>query len=67
MTRQVLQDRLALRSEENYRNLFLVPALEAGLLEMTIPHSPWSRLQKYRLTARGQATRVTPEPKDRTR
>jgi ATP-dependent DNA helicase RecG len=37
----------------NYRR-HLVPLLRAGLVEMTIPDSPTSRLQKYRLTEKGQ-------------
>lgn len=30
-----------------------MPALALGLLEMTIPDQPNSRLQRYQLTARG--------------
>jgi len=55
MTRKKLQESLLLRGEENFRKLYLVPALEAGYLEMTIPDRPNSRLQKYRLTAKGLA------------
>lgn len=36
---------------------YLRPALEDELIEMTLPDKPRSRLQKYRLTARGQALR----------
>jgi hypothetical protein len=32
-----------------------VPAIERGLVEMTVPNKPNSRLQKYRLTAAGRA------------
>ena len=59
MTRKNLQESLLLRGEENFRKLYLVPALEAGYIEMTIPDKPNSRLQKYRLTAKGKALLAT--------
>lgn len=55
MTRKQLQEALLLKGEENFRNLYLVPALDDGLIEMTIPNKPTSRLQKYRLTGKGTA------------
>ena len=55
LTRRELQGRLKLKGEENFRNLYLMPALNAGLMEMTIPEKPRSRLQKYRLTEKGKA------------
>ncbi len=33
---------------------YLQPAIEAGLLEMTIPDKPRSSKQKYKLTAKGR-------------
>ena len=33
---------------------FLLPAMQQGLIEYTIPQKPNSRLQKYRLTAKGR-------------
>ena len=36
---------------------YIQPALKLGLLEMTIPEKPNSRLQKYRLTAKGEKTK----------
>ncbi len=38
-----------------FRNQVLHPLLSEGLLEMTIPDKPNSRLQKYRLTEKGKA------------
>jgi ATP-dependent DNA helicase RecG len=55
MSRKELQNVLGLRGENNFRRLYLLPALAAGFLEMTIPDKPNSRLQKYRLTAKGIA------------
>ena len=37
-----------------FRNQVLQPLLDAGLVEMTVPDKPTSRLQKYRLTSKGQ-------------
>ena len=53
-SRQELQHSLALRNNEHFRKAYLVPALASGLLEMTIPDKPNSRLQKYRLTQKGR-------------
>ena len=39
----------------SFRKNHLHPALEAGLIEQTIPEKPASRLQKYRLTPKGRA------------
>ena len=53
MSRQNLQVTLGLKSEAHFRNAYLKPALQAGLLEMTLPDKPNSRLQRYRLTPLG--------------
>lgn len=53
MKRQALQEALKLRDEEHFRKVYLLPALEAGLIEMTIPDKPRSSKQKYRLTSKG--------------
>lgn len=45
--------KLALSHRPTFRTNYLLPALELGLIEMTIPGKPQSRNQKYRLTARG--------------
>lgn len=59
LSRTALQQRLHLKGEANFRRLYLTPALEAGILEMTRPDTPQSRLQKYRLTEKGRFTRAT--------
>ncbi len=53
MTRQQLQRVLGLKDDGHFRKAYLQPALDAGLIEMTIPDKPRSSGQKYRLTARG--------------
>ncbi len=40
-----------------FRNQILMPMIEAGLIEMTIPDKPRSSKQKYRLTQKGQNSR----------
>ena len=52
-SRKELQDLLDLKHEDHFRNAYLVPALEQGLVEMCRPETPKSRLQRYRLTAKG--------------
>nr|HPG58625.1 Fic family protein [Candidatus Wallbacteria bacterium] len=48
---------LGLSHRPTFRNNYLHPALEEGLIEMTIPDKPNSRLQKYRITRKGVNTR----------
>jgi len=55
MKRTELQEALALKHEEHFREAYLTPTLQLGLVEMTIPDKPKSRLQKYRITAKGSA------------
>jgi Fic family protein len=54
MTRQRLKEALGLKDDEHFRKAYLLPALEAGLIEMTIPDKPRSSKQKYRLTDKGR-------------
>jgi len=42
MRRQDMQSALGLKREEHFREAYFVPALTAGLLEMTIPGKPRS-------------------------
>lgn len=52
--RKDLQEKLDLLDRESFRLNYLCPALEKGLIEMTIPEKPNSSLQKYRLTTLGK-------------
>jgi Fic family protein len=54
MTRDELQTALGLKDRKAFRERYLLPALQAGLIEMTIPSKPNSRVQKYRLTGKGR-------------
>jgi predicted transcriptional regulator len=54
MTRQQLQTALEMKDDEHFRKTYLFPALQAGLIEMTIPDKPRSSKQKYRLTGKGR-------------
>ncbi len=59
MTRQRIQQCLGLKDDDHFRKAYLDPALDADLIEMTIPDKPRSSLQKYRLTAKGRARLAT--------
>ena len=54
MTRGELQNALGLQDRKSFRERYLKPALAEGLIEMTLPDKPNSRLQQYRLTDRGK-------------
>jgi len=54
MSREVLQSTLGLQDRKSFRARYLRPALAEGLIEMTLPEKPNSRLQKYRLTDQGR-------------
>ncbi len=55
MSREELQAACALKDRKSYSERYLKPALEQGVIEMTIPDKPRSRSQRYRLTALGLA------------
>jgi predicted HTH transcriptional regulator len=50
-----IRARLKLKDRTHVREYYIEPALAQGLIEYTLPGKPNSRLQKYRLTAIGQA------------
>ncbi len=54
MSREALQLALELDDRKSFRARYLQPALAAGLIEMTIPDKPSSRVQRYRLTEKGR-------------
>ncbi|WP_260292484.1 Fic family protein [Sedimenticola hydrogenitrophicus] len=54
MGREALQAVLGLSDRKSFRERYLKPALADGLIEMTIPDKPKSRLQKYCLTDKGR-------------
>ncbi|MCL7463406.1 Fic family protein, partial [Pseudomonas sp. NW5] len=54
MKRSDLQRSMGLVHEEHFRQAYLKSAQEAGVIEMTVPDKPRSRLQKYHLTAKGR-------------
>ncbi len=55
MGNAALRERLGLKDRLHLREHYVAPAMAAGLIEMTLPEKPNSRLQKYRLTDKGRA------------
>ena len=55
MSRTQLQEAMKLRDRSHFISAYLEPAVNAGLIEMTLPDKPTSRNQRYRRTAAGQA------------
>lgn len=49
---------LKLKDRKSLRERYIVPAIKQQLVEMTIPDKPNSRLQKYRLTAKGRSLKL---------
>lgn len=55
MSRREIMDKLGLSDEKHFRQHYQQQAVKAGIIELTIPEKPTSRLQKYRLTRLGRA------------
>ena len=53
MAASEIQTKLNLKDRKSFRLHYLESGIKAGLVEMTIPEKPNSRLQKYRLTELG--------------
>lgn len=53
MSRPARQAAMGLRNAEHFRKSYLVPAIAAGYLKMTLPNAPRSTRQGYRLTPLG--------------
>ena len=49
-----LREHLKINDRRHVRRSYIDPALEACLIEMTIPDKPNSSQQRYRLTAAGR-------------
>jgi ATP-dependent DNA helicase RecG len=64
LSRAELQEKLGLRHRDNFIEAYLQPAINAGLLEMTIPDKPRSSKQKYRLTEKGRAVLASLERRE---
>ena len=49
---------MKLTHKPNFRKNYLQPAIELGLIEITIPEKPSSSKQKYRLTSKGKSLKI---------
>jgi len=65
MSRQSLSAALGLKDRKHFVDAYLQPALDAGLVAMTVPDKPRSSKQRYRLTERGQALLAGQQDKDK--
>ena len=53
MSRTELQEKLNVKERAYFSKQYLTPALNMGIIEMTILCKPKSKNQKYRLTKKG--------------
>jgi predicted transcriptional regulator len=49
-----LMQKMGLSNRTKFKNKYINPLIDGGLLEMTIPDKPNSSLQKYRITELGK-------------
>jgi len=54
MKRTEIQKKLEIKHEDYFRESYLLPALKAALIEMTVPDKPRSSKQRYRITESGR-------------
>lgn len=59
MTVLEMMSMLKLGGRRNFLERYLLPSIDAGLVEMTEPDSPRSPKQRYRLTSRGESTKAS--------
>lgn len=57
-SRDELMGLLGLKDRNSFSKVYLNPALNAKVIERTIPDKPFSKNQRYRLTALGEAVRA---------
>ncbi len=62
MTVLEMMSMLKLGGRRNFLERYLLPSIDAGLVEMTEPDSPRSPKQRYRLTSRGESTKASLRP-----
>jgi predicted HTH transcriptional regulator len=55
IARRIIMKKMRLRHKQSFLMHYLQPALHFGIIEMTLPDKPNSRLQQYRLSALGTA------------
>ena len=60
LSRRELQSRLTLKDDEHFRKAYLLPAIAAHCIEMTLPDKPQSSRQRYRLTHLGKSMLQSP-------
>ncbi len=57
--RETLQALIGIKHRTYFRNTYIKQALDEGYIEFTLPNEKQSKLQNYRLTAKGLALQHT--------